>query len=61
MTSSPGAVGGTTSGAMAIFGLFEGLENYAEDDDDVGVLIGMDILARGNFSVGFDGRYVFCW
>jgi hypothetical protein len=52
---------GTSSGNMATFGPFEGLEIHAEPDDDVDVLIGMDVLARGEFSLSFDGRFVFCW
>jgi hypothetical protein len=51
----------TISGAMASFGVFEGLEIHAEPDDDVDALIGMDVLARGNFTIGFDGRYMLCW
>jgi gag-polyprotein putative aspartyl protease len=61
MTAAPAAAAGGYSGQMNVFGLFEGLEIHAEDDDDVDVLIGMDVLARGNFTVGFDGRYLLCW
>jgi len=52
---------GLVSGNMQIFGPFEGLEVHAEADDDVDVLIGMNIIARGAFHVGFDGRYLFSW
>lgn len=52
---------GKISGSVTNFGPFEGLEIHAEENDDVDVLVGMDILARGQFAVGFDGRYMFCW
>jgi hypothetical protein len=61
MAVRPGDLQGTISGNMQVFGLFEGLEIYADTDDDVDVLIGMDVLARGNFTIGFDGRYILCW
>jgi hypothetical protein len=61
MTVGPGDVAGTVSGNLASFGPFEGLEIHAEEHDDVDVLLGMDVLARGHFSVGFDGRWMLCW
>jgi aspartyl protease len=61
MASVPGDGPGTFSGGMSVFGPFEGLEIHSEPSDDVDVLIGMDVLARGEFSIGFDGRFIFCW
>jgi hypothetical protein len=52
---------GSFSGSMGVFGPFEGLEINAESDDDVDVLIGMNIIGRGSFHVGFHGVYTFCW
>jgi gag-polyprotein putative aspartyl protease len=61
MSGVPSTVPGTFSGNLEVFGNFEGLEIHAENDDDVDVLLGMDVLARGNFSLGFDGRWMLCW
>ena len=52
---------GAFSGHLAVFGPLQGLEIFAEESDDVDVLIGMDVLGRGALHVGFDGRFMFSW
>ena len=61
LNAAPDAQSGTVSGAISMFGPLRGLEVFAEDGDDVDVIIGMDILGRGALHVGFDGRYMFSW
>ena len=46
ISTIPGAPG-TMSGGMHVFGPLEGLEIHAEQNDDVDVLVGMDILGYG--------------
>jgi hypothetical protein len=52
---------GLVSGSMQIFGPLRGLEMNVEEEDDVDVLIGLDVLGRGVLHVAFDGRFTFSW
>ena len=52
---------GTTSGGMSVFGALQGVEIHAEDDDDIDVLIGMDVITQGSLKVDFDGHWSFCF
>ena len=60
ISATPGALW-TMSESMQVFGPLEGLEIHAEDNDDVDVLIGMDILGYGALHVGFNGQFMFSW
>lgn len=61
VTSASAETDGRYSGSIEIFGPLQGMEIYAEANDDVDVLIGMDVLGHGALHIGFDGRYMFSW
>ncbi len=57
--AEPQKVGSRTLGRFSFFKPIQGAEIYTDDDDDLEVLIGMDVISAGSFHVESAGYFSF--